>query len=154
AQHALDTLSAEMRRALDWLEHDCPALWKKETKLAEDAVHQAKLELERCLMFPMAGERPACREQRAALKKAQARLEYCREKRERVKHWNRQLQHEQFEYEGRLGQLQRMLEIDLPTARGRLQAIVRRLDEYQVERPPEASERRPATTDKKTAKEE
>ena len=153
AQNAIDTLAAEVRRGVDWLEHDCPAHWKKQIKISEDAIHQAKLELERCLMFPVAGERPACREQRATLKKTQARLEYCREKRERVKHWTRQLQHEQFEYEGRLGQLRRMLEADLPAARGKLQSIVRRLDEYKIERAPEKSGSRPAQANKNSAKE-
>ena len=140
SQDALDALAAQLQRAIMWLEHDCPAYWKKQTKLAEDAVHQAKLDLERCLMFPVAGERPACREEKAALKKAQLRLEYCREKSERVKHWNRQLQHELFEYEGRVSHLQRLLETELPIARARLQQIVRRLDEYRIERPPSSME--------------
>ncbi|HCK42431.1 MAG: hypothetical protein CMJ72_11475 [Planctomycetaceae bacterium] len=149
AQHALEALTAEVRRSLEWLEHDCPAYWKKQIRHSEDAVHQAKIELERCLMFPVAGERPACREQRAEFKKAQARLEYCHEKHERTKYWNRQLQHEQFEYEGRLGQLQRMLEIDLPAARSKLQSMERRLEEYRIERPPEKSERTTPEEDRK-----
>ena len=115
---------------------------KKQIRISEDAVHQAKVELERCLMFPVAGERPACREPAIGrLRKAQTRLEYCREKRELTKHWNRQLQHEQFEYEGRLGKLQRLLEIESPAARGKLQSIVRRLEEYKIERPPESSQK-------------
>ena len=140
SQDALDTLSSQLQRAVMWLEHDCPAYWKKQTKAAEDDVHQAKLDLERCLIFPVAGESPACREEKAALKKAKVRLEYCREKKERVKHWSRQLQHELFEYEGRVGQLRRMLETDLPTARAKLQLIVRRLDEYRIEQAPTSNE--------------
>ncbi|MCH2115475.1 MAG: cobalamin biosynthesis protein [Pirellulales bacterium] len=146
AQNALDTLSAEMRRALDWLEYDCPADWKKQTKRAEDNVHQAKLDLERCLAFPVADERPVCRDQRAALKKAQTRLNYCREQSHCVQRWNRQMQHEQFEFSGRLGQLQRLLEADLPAARAKLQSIVRRLDEYQIERPPTDAGVRPVVS--------
>jgi len=143
AHNALDTLSSEMRRAVSWLEHDCPAHWKNETVRAEDLAHQAELDLKRCLLSPAAGERPACREQRAALKTAQARLEYCREKRERVQHWKRRMQHEQFEYEARLGQLLRILEVELPTARAKLQVIERRLHEYQIERPPDFEGSRP-----------
>ena len=136
AQDALETLTGELRRAIDWLEHDRPAYWKRQDRLASDAIHQAKLDLERCLTFLVAGERPACREERANLKQAQIRLEYCREKSERVKYWNRQLQHELFEYEGQVSHLQRMLEIELPAARAKLQQLVRRLDAYQIERPP------------------
>ena len=154
AQDALDTLATELRRASNWLEHDCPAHWKRQAKLGEDAVHQAKLDLERCLIFPVAGERPACREERAALKKAQQRVEYCREKNERVKHWSRQLHHELFEYEGRIGQLQRLLETDLPKARARLQQIVRRLDEYRIEKPPSSVQPPPEITSEENQAEE
>lgn len=140
AQDALDTLTGELRRALDWLEHNRPGYWKEQIRLAMGEVHQAKLDLERCLMFPVADERPACREEKSNLKKAQDHLEYCREKRELVKHWNRQLEHELFEYEGRIGHLQRLLETEMPTAKAKLQQITRRLDAYRVERPPAAME--------------
>jgi len=140
AQDALETLAAELRRVVEWIEHDRPAYWKEQSRLASDEVHQAKLDVERCLIFSVTDERPACREERANLKKAQSRLEYCREKTEQVKHWNRHLQHELFEYEGRVGQLQRILELELPKAGAKLQQILRRLDEYQIERPPSAGE--------------
>lgn len=140
AQDALEALSGETRRADDWLRDDRPAYWKEQTRLADEAVQQAKIDLNRCLMYPVADERPSCREERANLKQAQTRSDYCREKTERVKHWKRQLHHELFEYEGRIGHLRRMLETDLPRARIRLQQIVRRLDAYQIERPPESRE--------------
>jgi hypothetical protein len=139
-QAALDALDAEIRRAADWVEHDRPSHWRNATHDAEDAVHQAKIELERCLLFSLAGERPACREQKAALKAAQARLAYCREKGDMVKRWQRNFRHESFEYDGRVGQLRRMLEHDVPKARAVLMKILRRLEEYQIERPPEAFE--------------
>jgi exonuclease VII large subunit len=140
-QDALDTLRGELQRAADWLEHDRPAYWMEQSRQAAGVVQQAKIDLERCLMYPVADERPSCREERATLERAKARLEYCREKTERVKHWKRELHHELFEYEGRVGHLRRMLEADLPSARARLQQVVRRLDAYQIERPPESVER-------------
>lgn len=143
-QGALETLAAETQRAEKWLKHDRPSYWKKQTKLAEDAVHQAKLDLERCLMFPtVSGERPSCREERTELKQAQARVTYCREKTERVQYWNRQIQHEMLEYSGRIGHLKRMIETELPAARARLQQIVHRLDAYQVERAPLSEKSQP-----------
>ncbi len=140
AQDALEALSGETRRAADWLQHDRPAYWKEQTRLADDAVQQAKIDVQHCLMYPVADERPACREERANLRRAQTRSDYCREKNELVKHWKRQFHHELFEYEGRIGHLRRMLETELPQARTRLQQIVRRLDAYQIERPPESVE--------------
>ena len=137
AQNSVDGLLAEVRRAMDWLEHECPRHWKDQTKQAEDAVHEAKQNLERCLTFSVTDERPACREQKAALKQAQNRLAYCREKRERVKHWKRVMKHECFEYEARMSQLQRIIEIDMPAARNKLKDIVSSIDAYQVEKPVE-----------------
>lgn len=142
-QNSLDTLSSELNRANDWLDHACPRYWQQQEKDAADAVHQAKLDLERCLIFPIAGEKPACREERAALKTAQQRQDYCREKRDMVRHWRGVLRHEQYEYEGRIGHLRRLLEVDLPAARAKLNVILRRIEGYTIERPPESREPSP-----------
>lgn len=128
---ALTELGSEMRRMQDWLEHDRPRYWKTQVRLAMDQVHEAQQALHRCLMFPVAGERPSCHEERAALKKAQARLAYCEEKAERVRYWQRAVQHELFEYEGRISQLVKLVEIDVPQAMGVLERVIRYLEEYQ-----------------------
>ncbi len=128
---ALSELQSEMRRVADWLEHDRPRYWKTQIRLANDAVHAAQQALHRCLMFPIAKERPSCYEERAALKKAQARLAYCEEKNERVRHWQRVVQHELFEYEGRISQLVRVVEEEVPVAMGVLAKVLRHLEEYQ-----------------------
>lgn len=138
-QGALDNLSSELRRAGGWLDSECPQYWKVQEKKAADAVHQAKLDLERCLMFPVASEKPACREERATLKRAQDRLDYCRQKKVLVRHWQAELNHEMFEFDGRIGHLKRILETELPTARARLQLIMRRVEGYQIERAPGAT---------------
>jgi hypothetical protein len=128
---ALAELQSEMRRVADWLEHDRPRYWRTQVRLANDGVHEAQQSLHRCLMFPIAKERPSCYEERAALKKAQARLAYCEEKAERVRHWQRVIQHELFEYEGRISQLVRVAEEEVPRAIGVLGKVLRRLEEYQ-----------------------
>jgi hypothetical protein len=128
---ALSELQSEMRRVADWLEHDRPRYWKTQIRVANDGVHAAQQALHRCLMFPIAKERPSCYEERAALKKAQARLAYCEEKDERVRHWQRVVQHELFEYEGRISQLVRVAEEEVPVAMGVLAKVLRRLEEYQ-----------------------
>lgn len=145
-QNALDELTAQLRRATDWLDSDCPAYWVQQEKAAADAVHQAKLDLERCLIFPIAGEKPACREERAVLKAAKDRLDYCREKRRTVRHWRGILQHEVFEYLGRIGHLRRLLETEFPAARAKLELIIRRVEGYTIERPPNSQETTPRET--------
>ena len=125
-------LEAEIRRTIDWLEHDRPRFWKKQLHQAHDGVAQARANLQRCLMFPINDERPSCYEERAALKRAEARLAYCEEKTERVQQWIRDVRREQFDFEGRMGKLKRIVvEDDLPKAIGVLGKLLGRLEEYQ-----------------------
>jgi hypothetical protein len=128
---ALTELGAEMRRLKEWLEHDRPRHWRTQVRVATDQVHEAQQALRRCLMFPIANERPSCYEERAALQKAQARLAYCQEKSERVRHWQRSVQHELFEYDGRISQLVRLVEVEVPQAMSVLTKIVRHVEDYQ-----------------------
>ena len=129
---ALIELSGEMRRVLDWVEHDRPRYWKMQMRHGIDMVHEAQQALHRCLMFPIANERPSCTEERTALKQAQARLAYCEQKADRVRQWQKTMRHELFEYEGRMSQLVRMVEVDVPEAIGVLNRIVQNLEEYQA----------------------
>ena len=139
AQDALETMTGELRRADDWLRSDRPAHWKEQVRLASEAAHKAKVDLDRCLMYPLIeGERPSCREERDALKEAQAHLDYCREKTELVKRWKRELHHELFEFQGRLSAMREILETKIPEAKAMLKQIVRSLDKYQIEKPPES----------------
>jgi hypothetical protein len=131
---ALAELEGEMRRMQDWLEHDRPRYWKTQIRLAVDQVNEAQNALHRCLMFPTAGERPSCYEERMELRRAQERQAYCEGKARRLQHWARTLQHEMFEYEGRISQLVRLVEIEAPQAIGVLQKILRRLEEYKAVR--------------------
>ena len=129
---ALTELSAEMRRMQEWLEHDRPRFWKGQIRRAGDEEHEAKQALHRCLMFPIANEKPSCTEERTALKKAKARLVYCQEKEDRVRRWQQTIRHELFEYEGRISQLVRLVEVEVPQAIGVLNKILRNLEEYHA----------------------
>jgi hypothetical protein len=129
---ALSTNDIEMRRVLDWLEHDRPRYWKTRVRNANDAVTAAKAALTRCLMYPINDERPSCYEERAELQKADAQRVYCEEKAERLRHWICEVQHELFEYEGRISQLVELVEADVPAAMGVLDRLVNRLEEYQA----------------------
>jgi hypothetical protein len=125
-------IDIEMRRVLDWLEHDRPRFWRTQVRVAMDDVTAARAALHRCLMYPVADERPSCHEERAALKKAQARLAYCEQKAERLRHWIREVRHEMFEYDGRISQLAEMVEFDVPRAVAILAKLLTRLEEYQA----------------------
>ncbi len=136
AADAVETLESQLRRAGDWIENDRPAYWRDQSRNAHDDAHQAKLDLERCLMFPVADEKPACREEKAVLRAAKERETYCLEKIEKVKQFARQIDHEQHEFSGRVGHLKQALETELPRAERMLREVLRRIDAYQVEQAP------------------
>ncbi len=133
---AISAIDLEMRKVLDWLEHDRPRYWRNQLRDSHDAVTQARQALHRCLMYPINDERPSCYEERAELKKAEARLAYCDEKSERLRHWIREVRHEMSEYQGRISQLKDLVETDAPQAMLILDRLVTRLEEYQsISRP-------------------
>jgi hypothetical protein len=127
----IEEIVAETRRMIDWLEHDRPHYWRQQVHKAHDDVHQARINLQRCLSYSYGSERPSCQEERAALKQAEARLDYCRDKVERVKHWCREVQHEMLEFQGRITQLTSCIEIDVPRAVAVLGRIVDQLAAYR-----------------------
>lgn len=128
---ALSAIDVEVRHVLDWLEHDRPRYWKLKVREAGDAVTEAKQALHRCLMYPINEERPSCTEERAALKKAEARLAYCLEKTERLRHWTREVRHEKSEYQGRISQLKDVVGLDVPQAVAILDRAMKAIEEYQ-----------------------
>ncbi len=155
-ERGLEEIEGETRRMIDWLENDRPKYWRLQLHKAHDDVHQTKINLQRCLNYPIADERPSCHEERAALKTAQARLDYCRDKVERVKHWCREIQHELLEYQGRVTQLTSCAEIDIPQAAATLKRLLAQLAAYQetrsgVEQGNEVSMARPLTESEDSA---
>lgn len=129
----LAELEAEVRRTIEWLEHDRPPYWKERIRRAHDKVGEARDDLQRCLTFHASeSHRPSCTEQKVALKKAQAHLEYCREKQERLKHWIRELSHEMHEYQGRVSNLTVVAESDIPAAMNALERILLTIEQYTL----------------------
>lgn len=126
----LTEIEGEIRRVLDWVEHDRPMYWKERVRRAYDAVGEAKGALHRCLMYPINDEQPSCVEERAALKKAEEHLVYCREKQELVRKIAGELRHELHEYRGRTGALRQAIEMDSPRASATLGRMIEVLEAY------------------------
>lgn len=126
----LEEVEAEVRRTLDWVEHDRPQYWKARVHKAHDLVNEAKNALHRCLMYPINDEQPSCTEERAALKRAEAHLEYCRAKQESLGEWSRVLRHEMHEYKGRTAKFRQVLDADAPAAIAALQRALVALEKY------------------------
>lgn len=130
ATDGIDELRGEIRRVIEWIEHDRPAYWKMKVAKAYDGVTETKASLARCLMYPINDETPSCAEERQALKKAQAYLAYCQEKQESVREWAHKLRHELHEYEGRTARLKSLVEIENPKAVALLDRTTESLERY------------------------
>lgn len=129
-QEGLTEIEAEVRRVLDWLENDRPAYWKLRVRKAHDGVGEARGALERAMMFRVNDEDPACTEQKAALKAAQAELRRCEDKQQRLREIIRELRHEVHEYKGRVAQLKQVIEIDTPRGAATLERSLAVLECY------------------------
>lgn len=140
----MEELAGEIRRVIDWVEHDRPAFWKAKVRQAYDRVGEARAALNRCLMYPVNDEAPSCTEEKAALKKAQAYLEHCESKQRRVREWARDLRHELHEYEGRMARLRSLVDVDAPKCVALLDRTLDSLERYTGAAPPGAAAGGPA----------
>ncbi len=136
AREAMCSYDLEIRRALDWLTKDQPQRWKMETRKCEDAVVQARLELERRRGMKLpGGETPSCMEEKKAVERARQRRQYAADKVEAVRKWGYAVEHEVDEYSGRANQLQDVIDAELPRAIGMLDRALTALEAYTAIRP-------------------
>ena len=131
ASAALSDLELELRRGLEWIQHDRKIYWDQEVRHGWDRVAQARQELERHRMLhKVADHEPGCREEKKALAQAKHRLHVAQEKVEAVRRWSRAVEKEVHEYRGSVNQLAHWLQSDLPRAAAVLHRMAGALDTY------------------------
>jgi hypothetical protein len=130
AASALGSMSAQIHRALDWVEHEQPPYWQQQIKLAFDEVAETRMRLDTCLLRTVAGQRPSCIEEKQDHRKAKQRLEYCQQMVPRVKAWAVKFRHEADEYRGRMGNLTHMVDVELPRMIALIDSTVVALEKY------------------------
>ena len=130
AQTALEAMMLEMRKAVEWIEHDRSQYWPAQVRLASDTVAQARTDLDRCEMAVRPDERNPCTEQKKRLALSKRRLRQCEQKVETVRHWRRLLNHEFTEFQGRVSKLSGFLETELPPAVATLERLLNALENY------------------------
>ena len=126
----LDSLHGQVHRMIDWLEHDQPVYWQQQIRRGFDRVAEARLGLQRCQMRQVGGHRPACVEEKQALRRAKARLEYCQKKLEVVHRCQRVVEQEANQFRGHCGQVNGLLQRELPRMTGLLDRILVSLEAY------------------------
>lgn len=130
SSQALGAVEVEIRRMIDWLTHDQLKYWQAEIRRREDAVGEARADLNRCLMSSAADGVPSCSDQKKALEKAKKRLEEAQGKLEKVKQWSRIVEQEVSEYRGPAQSLNNLLDGDVPIALALLDRKIATLEAY------------------------
>ncbi len=131
ARAALTELEMQVRRAMQWVQHDQKEYWHQQLHRGWDRVNEARVELERAMWTRrVADHQPGCREEKQALDTAKRRLHKAEEKVDVVRHWSRVLDHEVTEYRGVINQLTHWLESEFPKAVAALTAMGRSLEAY------------------------
>jgi hypothetical protein len=145
AREALISFDTEVARTLDWLLEEMPQYWKNEIRRCEEKLQEARIDLERCRNTPLpGGGTPSCMEQKKALEKAKAKLQYSQDKLEATRRWGAVASREASEYTGRSNQLGSVFDAELPQAVLVLDRVLRSLEAYQSLRAPTGDSGAPA----------
>lgn len=136
AATALDELSQEIQRAVQWIQHDCKHYWTNQLRLRQQEVTEARVNLERRQMMTVADYRPSCYDEKKALELAKHRVAVAQERLEAVRHWSYAISHAVHEYKGGIGPFVHWLETDQPRAMAALRQISAALESYVAQAPP------------------
>ena len=128
---ALLSMQEQVYHAMDWIERDRPAYWHNARNKAFDQISQARIQLETARMRKETdGYRPSLVEEKQALRDAKSRLELCQQKIAIVQSTIGRVYHEADEFRGRMSQLQRLVETDIPNMIGLLGSMLKALEAY------------------------
>jgi len=130
ASVALDDLRLDLHRVIQWIEYDQKDYWTQELRGAQQAVTEARLNLERARMFRSGDSQPSCYEEKKALEAAQRRVELARRKLEAVKRWGRLMEHEATECRTAVAPLAHWVQTDVPRAVTLLRRLSGALESY------------------------
>jgi hypothetical protein len=130
ALRALVSIDEQAMGALQWLEHEAPVFWRQEIRRCFDNVSRTRAALETCRSRSVAGNRPACLEEMEAYRAAQRKLREAEDKIDVVRQWARRIRQEIVDYRGRVMNLRRRLEDDVPRTVALLERTVSTLDSY------------------------
>jgi hypothetical protein len=127
---AVVSLDLECRRPLEWIEHDRARYWPREVRRASDAMNEARLNLERCLLTIDPNDHRSCYDERKQLEAAKRRLAFAEAKVQAVQQWKQRLKKEVEEFQVQTAKAKEYLDVDLPRAVAQLNRMLDALDRY------------------------
>jgi hypothetical protein len=133
---ALGAVDMELRRTIQWLQHDRPMYWQDQIKRRREKVAMAQAEVFRRKLAKTADYTPAFSEQKEILRKAEASLQDAEMRATLVKKWEPALQHAIFEYHGSIRRIKDLASADVPRAVHLLGRMIDALEAYLSVAPP------------------
>jgi hypothetical protein len=139
ARQALGAMDMDIRRLVDWLEHDQRAYWQSQIKLRNQDLTDARSGLHRKKLSQMFGHEASTSEQRDLVREAKTRLEDAEERLERLRRWLPQFERAVAEYRGIANQLAEATGPGIEKSLALLSRMITAIDEYTRLAPPETT---------------
>jgi hypothetical protein len=136
---ALGAVDMEVKRTIQWLQHDRREYWSQQIKRRRDQVAQAQAEVFRRKLAKTDDYSPAMSEQKELLRRAQASLEDAEKRASLVKKWEPALQQAALEYRASTRRIKNMASGDVPRAMILLDKLIDALEAYLSVAVPSAS---------------
>src|SRR5665213_259368 len=131
ANVALGEAESEVQRVMSWLENEQTQHWTSELRKRQEAVAKAKEALRFKQVFKsQTGAKQSTVDEEKALAIAERRLTEAQQKMVNTKRWMRQLQKEAHVYRGTVQRLSTTVQVDLPTAAGKMDRMIQSLESY------------------------
>jgi hypothetical protein len=136
-EQSLATIQSEIDAFVRWLEHDQVLFWRREIRVREEKVAEAKTDLHRCLSATIdPNHTPSCHQEKKALDIAKRRLEEAEAKLAAVRGWIPIVRRAVLEYRMKVEPMRGAAATDVPMATAFLASSVSRLLEYLSLAPP------------------
>jgi hypothetical protein len=130
ALSALGSVDMEVRRTIQWLQHDRREYWQQQIKRRREQVAQAKAEVFRRKLAKTSDYTPAMSEQKELLRRAEASLQDAETRAALVKKWEPALQQAALEYRASTRRISNFASGDVPRAAALLDRLIDALEGY------------------------
>lgn len=124
------SVDEQTKKALHWFEYEAPTEWNMRIRRCHEEVARARAALETAMMKKVGDFRPACAEEKQALRAAQRKLAHAQEMLEVIKVWTTRIRQACDDYRGGVMGLRTMLDVRIPETVAMLSRTVRALDAY------------------------
>lgn len=139
--NAVDDVANEVRRALEWVRHDQKDYWTTELRRAEDALSQAKVQLQQAMAVRRLADRaPSCDDEKRMVERAKRRVEVARRKLDAVRHWSIALEQAADDFRRSHMQFASWIDLDVSRAAAVLNKMSESLVTYVSMKSPEEEE--------------